>query len=223
MRQDLTHIVVVVDRSGSMQSIQSDAEGGINRFVEEQKKGAGEARLTLVQFDTEYEFVHKDVPIKDVGHYSLAPRGGTALLDAVGKAIAETGETLKATPENERPGLVVFVIVTDGEENSSKEYKKPQIKKMIEEQRDLWKWQFTFLGANQDAFGEAGSMGIPLAAAAAYTGATVSHAYASTSNNVGRMRSASLNCAPVRNFYTPEEIAAMAGVVPDATNVKVTS
>jgi uncharacterized protein YegL len=210
MRQDLTEIVLVVDRSGSMESCRSDAEGGVNTLIEEQKKGAGEARLTLVQFDTEYEFVHQTVPIKDVPRYALIPRGGTALLDAVGKAIAQTGERLKALPEDQRPGLVVFVIVTDGQENSSREYSKAAIKKMIEEQQTKWKWQFTFLGANQDAFAEAGGLGIPVAAAAMFVPGAIRAAYAAASSNVGRMRVSSVSGQCVSNRYTAEEIKAMA-------------
>ena len=162
MRNDLTDVTVVLDRSGSMQSCRDDAEGGLNTFIEEQKKQPGETLFTLVQFDTEYEFVHKGKPIRDVGPCELVPRGMTALLDAVGRAIAETGERLAAMPEPDRPGLVVFVIVTDGQENSSKEYTKPQIKEMIERQQNDYKWQFTFLGANQDAFAEAHGIGIAM-------------------------------------------------------------
>ncbi len=135
MRSDLTDITLVVDRSGSMQEIQSDAEGGVNAFIEKQAEEPGEALLTLVQFDTEYEFVHKGVPIEKVPKYELAPRGMTALLDAVGRAINETGERLAKMPEPDRPGLVIFVIMTDGMENSSKEFTKSQIKEMIEEQQ----------------------------------------------------------------------------------------
>ena len=160
MRSDLTDITLVVDRSGSMQSIREDAEGGVNAFLQEQAKQPGEALLTLVQFDTEYEFVHRGVPIKHVPAYTLMPRGNTALLDAVGRAINETGERLSKMAETDRPGLVVFVIMTDGLENSSQEFTKAQIKQQIEEQQSKYSWQFTFLGANQDAFAEAGGMGI---------------------------------------------------------------
>jgi hypothetical protein len=96
MRTDLTDITMVIDRSGSMSSIRSDAEGGINTFIDLQKSEPGEALLSLVQFDTEYEFIHKDVPIGNVPKYTLVPRGSTALLDAVGRAINETGARLAA-------------------------------------------------------------------------------------------------------------------------------
>lgn len=209
MRQDLTDITVVMDRSGSMQACRTDAEGGLNRFVEDQKKQPGSAVFTLVQFDTEYEFVHRGVPIGSVPPYELVPRGNTALLDAVGRAIVETGERLAAMPEKDRPGLVVFVIVTDGEENSSREFTLEQIKEKITHQRDVYKWQFTFLGANADAFADAGAMGIPTAAAADFSVRHFAAAYAAASGNVGRMRMKSLSCEPVENQYTDEERAAM--------------
>ena len=100
MRPDLTDITLVVDRSGSMESIWNDAEGGVNAFIEEQSKQPGEALLTLVQFDTDYEFVHNGVPIQDVPKYELQPRGMTALLDAVGRAINETGERMAKMAEH---------------------------------------------------------------------------------------------------------------------------
>src|SRR3954454_24245157 len=135
MKSDLTDITLVVDRSGSMEQIRDDAEGGVNTFIADQSKEPGEALLTLVQFDTEYEFLHKGVPISQAPKYKLVPRGGTALLDAVGRAINETGERLSKMAEQDRPGLVIFVVMTDGEENSSKEFSKSQIKEMIEVNR----------------------------------------------------------------------------------------
>lgn len=193
-----------------MQSCRTDAEGGLNSFVEEQKKHPGEAVYTLVQFNTNYEFVHKAMPIKDVPKFTLQPSGGTALLDAIGRAIIETGDRLKAMPEDQRPGLVVFVILTDGEENSSREFTREKIKEMIEHQTTQYKWQFTYLGANQDAFAVGGSMGIPMAASAGYTTDKVSAAFAGTGGNVARMRTASATGKSVVNAYTPDEIKAMA-------------
>ena len=136
MKTDLTDITLVVDRSGSMQDIRSDAEGGVNAFIENQAKEPGEALLTLVQFDTEFEFLHTGVPIKDVPRYSLVPRGSTALLDAVGRAINETGERISKLAEAERPALVVFVVMTDGLENSSPT--SPTTGQKVSFPRDLW-------------------------------------------------------------------------------------
>ena len=205
MRTDLTDITLVVDRSGSMDAIQGDAEGGVNTFITEQAKEPGEALLTLVQFDTEYEFLHKGVPIGEVPRYELHPRGATALLDAVGRAINETGERLAAMKEQDRPGLVIFVVMTDGLENSSKEFTKAQIKEMIERQQHDYNWHFTFLGANQDAFAEAGSLGIQAAGAANYAMDKVAAAYGATMSKVARMRQQLRDGETVDNAFTEEE------------------
>jgi hypothetical protein len=205
MRKDLTDITVVVDRSGSMAACQSDAEGGLNTFINEQKKLPGESLFTLVQFDTEYEFVHKGIPIRDVPPYHLVPRGSTALLDAVGRAIVETGERLRNMKEADRPGLVVFVILTDGQENSSREFQLAKIKEMVQHQQDVYKWQFTYLGANQDAFAEAGGMGIQQAQAANYAVAKTFRAWQHTTAKVARMRQQTLDGQTVQNVFTAEE------------------
>jgi hypothetical protein len=205
MRPDLTDITLVIDRSGSMQSIRHDAEGGVNAFVTEQAKQPGEALLTLVQFDTEYEFIHRGVPVQQVPPYQLEPRGSTALLDAVGRAILETGDRLAKMPEADRPGLVVFVIVTDGEENSSKEFSKDKVKEMITHQQDKYGWQFTFLGANQDAFAEAGGLGIHAAGVANYAMDNVQAAHAMMGQKLSRMRAQRRSNEPVNNEFTDEE------------------
>lgn len=209
MRPDLANVTLVVDRSGSMQSIREDAEGGINAFIQEQAKQPGEALLTLVQFDTEYEFVHRATPISRVPPYKLVPRGSTALLDAVGRAINETGERLVKMPEGDRPGLVVFVITTDGQENSSKEFSKVQIKEMIERQQSKYNWHFTFLAANQDAFAEAGGLGINAAGAANFAPDKVQAAWRGTCLLVARMREQTINEETVVNEFTDSERAEM--------------
>lgn len=209
MRKDFTDITLVVDRSGSMEAIRQDAMGGVNRFILDQAEKPGDAVLTLVQFDTEYEFVHRAVPIKSVPPYVLTPRGGTALLDAVGRAINETGERLANMPEANRPGLVVFVVMTDGEENSSKEFSKTQIKEKISHQQDKYGWQFVFLGANQDAFAEAGAMGMQAQAAANFTPGKVLHAMAAASASVGRMRAQSIASETIQNEFTDSERRSM--------------
>ena len=144
--------------------------------------------MTLVQFDTEYEFLHRGVPVQQVPPYRLVPRGMTALLDAVGRAINETGERLAKMDETDRPGLVVFVVMTDGEENSSKEFSKDQVKQMITHQQEKYGWHFTFLGANQDAFAEAGALGIHAAGVAHDVPEKVGTAYGMTGRKVSRMR-----------------------------------
>ena len=188
-----------------MEHIRDDAEGGVNAFIKEQAKEPGDALLTLVEFDTEYDFVHKGQPIGEVPAYELVPRGMTALLDAVGKAINETGERLAKMPEEERPGLVIFVVVTDGHENSSQEFSKSQIKKMIKRQQSEFSWHFTFLGADQDAFAEAGGMGIDAAGVAHYAPDKVAAAYMATGNKVARMRAQRSSGDEVCNEFTDEE------------------
>jgi Mg-chelatase subunit ChlD len=205
MRSDLTDITLVVDRSGSMEEIRSDAEGGVNAFIQNQANEPGEALLTLVQFDTEYEFLHQGTPIGQVSRYKLVPRGATALLDAVGRAINETGERLARTAEQDRPGLVVFVVMTDGHENSSKEFSKNQIKQMIEQQQNTYNWHFTFLGADQDAFAEARAMGMADMGAANFSKDKVMAAYHATAAKVGRMRKQYAAGEAVQNIFTDEE------------------
>lgn len=206
MQSNLTDLTVVIDRSGSMQSCKTDAEGGMNEFIRKQKELPGECAFSLVQFDTEYEVLYRARPIREVTlAYELRPRGSTALLDAVGLAIAETGERLKNMDEAHRPGLVVFVIITDGQENASKEFTREKIKEMIEHQTNVYKWQFTFLGANQDAFAEAGAMGIGTSATANYSEQKTAGGILMANANVTRMRSMALTGKAVENAYTDEE------------------
>lgn len=212
MRKDLTDITVVLDRSGSMQSIRKDAEGGLNAFIEAQKAQPGEARFSLVQFDHEYELVHSGVPIRDVPRCLLAPRGGTALLDAVGRTINDIGARLAALPEADRPGLVVVVIVTDGQENQSREFTRERVREMIAHQSDVYKWQFTYLGANQDAFAEAHKIGIASVTTANFAPANSRKAFDAAAANVARMRSCSAAGGDVQSHYTSAERASLTEV-----------
>jgi len=211
MRDDYTDMTVVLDRSGSMSSIKDDMEGGFNRFIEEQKKVPGELRVTLFQFDTEYECVYENKPVSDVPSLSLVPRGSTALLDAVGKAIAKTGERLKAMSEASRPGKVLFVVITDGQENSSREFKKEAVRRSIDEQTNNYKWSFTYLGANVDAFAEAGSMAIPTGGALNYSATPVGvrAAYNALSQGVASYRCSSGSGAAVN--YNDDQRKAASG------------
>lgn len=209
MRKDLTDVTVVLDRSGSMSSCQQEAQNGVNHFVKEQQSVDGECLFSLIQFDTEYEFVHRGVPIKDVPEFTLVPRGMTALLDAVGRAINEAGERLAAMAEDQRPGLVIFVIVTDGHENSSHEFTKEQIKEMIERQQRDYQWKFTFLGANQDAFASAASYGVVQDAAANYAASKTDQAFKGSSAATKRARQALAAGQNVSFNYTNDERTAM--------------
>ena len=195
MRNDLTDITVVLDRSGSMASVADDTRGGFDTFVADQKKAPGEAVLTLVQFDDTYEFVYTAKNIRDIGKLEFLPRGSTALLDAIGRAINETGDRLKRMDEKFRPGKVVFVILTDGQENASHEFTKAKINEMISHQRNQYKWEFVFLGANQDAIQEAHALGISTLNAMnyAHTGKGMNAAFTATSANLTAVRSGSVD------------------------------
>ena len=171
MKKEMVEIVCIVDRSGSMAAVRSDAVGGFNTFLEEQKKLPGEARLTLVLFNDSVDVVHLARPIAELEPFderSYVPSGSTALLDAVGRTIDKVGQRLAATPEAERPGKVIVAILTDGEENASRKYDLKDVRERIRRQREVYKWEFVFLAANQDAFAEAEKLAIPQADAEAF-------------------------------------------------------
>lgn len=186
-----TEIVVVLDRSGSMQSISASTVDGFNKFLDEQKNAEGEAFVTLVQFDDRYEVDYKSVPVKDVNPLingeTFKPRGMTALLDAIGKTVNEL--------ETDRD--VVFVIITDGDENASREFKRDAIMKMIKTLEDEKGWYFLFLGANQDAISAGGNIGISGNKSFTYsaTDTGTASAFASFSNNISNYRSSKIEYA----------------------------
>lgn len=165
MKQDYTHITVILDRTGSMESIRDDTIGGFNTFLVKQKAEPGAATLTLVQFDSQdpYEVIHRFKPIEDIPQLSretYVPRASTPLLDALGHGINDLEKALYDIKEEDRPVKVVFVVVTDGQENSSREFRKDQIEKMIKEKTDKLDWQFIFLSADLAAIADAMSFGI---------------------------------------------------------------
>ena len=152
MKKNKTDITLVVDRSGSMGSIKNDMEGGFKDFLKSQKTLGLETYLTHYEFDTEYNKVIDNKNINDVNAITINPRGGTALIDAVCRSIVETGERLDKLHESEKPETVIFIVVTDGEENSSREYKIEKLKELVELQQSKYNWRFIFLGANIDGF-----------------------------------------------------------------------
>lgn len=159
-----------------MRSLVDDTIGGFNSFIDEQRNQPGDARITTVLFDDKYEVLHNNVNIHEIQPLSRQDyfaRGMTALLDAVGKAINTVGSELSNMNEADRPGKVIFVITTDGQENSSKEFTAAQVKEMIEHQQNVYNWTFLFLGANIDSFTEAGQIGINSAYVANYTASDI--------------------------------------------------
>lgn len=193
MKTDYTHISIVLDRSGSMAELASDTIGGFNRFLEDQQKAPGEATLTLVQFDHEYEVLYSCIPIKVIPPLNpdtFIPRGSTALFDAIGRGILETGEHLSALSEEQRPARVIFVIYTDGLENASKLYTSPRIREMIAHQEKVYKWDFLFMGSNQDAIKNGAEIQIPMRGSLNVnaTGQGTRSAFAALSRNTVRVR-----------------------------------
>jgi Mg-chelatase subunit ChlD len=184
MRKDLAELVFIVDRSGSMSGIAGDMEEAITSVLEEQKKNHdGEIRVTFVRFDTEYEEVFSNKLIGEIDNQiKISPRGGTALLDAMGQTINSFKERFMAMDENDRPEKVLFLVITDGYENRSNEYSKDKVFGVISDAKKTHKWGFTFIGANQDAIKEGGSFGIDAGDSLNYS-ATVA-GVRSMSNNV---------------------------------------
>ncbi len=167
MKETRTHLSVILDRTGSMESIRDDTIGGFNAFLDEQKKQPGEATLTLIQFDTQdpFEVIHDFKPIGDVPgltRETYVPRATTPLLDAVGRGINDLEARLGKMPAKKRPGKVVVVIVTDGQENASREFRKDQVEKMIKVHEEKDGWQFVFLSADLGAFHDAEGYGVRL-------------------------------------------------------------
>ncbi len=162
MKKDVD-IIVVLDRSGSMQSIKNETISGFNSFVSEQKKLDYRSSLTLVQFDDRYQIDYESVDINKVPELNtdtFVPRGLTALLDAIGKTIKTTRDRYSKLVKNDLPGKTIFVIITDGQENNSTKYNRKRIFKKIRKMEKEHNWEFVFLGANQDAISEANNYGI---------------------------------------------------------------
>ncbi len=192
-KQGLTEEVVVLDRSGSMGAMRDEAMNGFNDFLKKQQALPGEANLTLILFDHEYLVEVDGKPIKDVQPLTdktYVPRGTTALLDAVGRAITTVGERLGKLDEAQRPERVIVMILTDGFENASHEYTKAKIQEMIKHQTDVYNWAFTFLAANCDAFAGGKEMGIAQSSIAnyAHTSAGYKQAFASVNDMTAQYR-----------------------------------
>jgi len=163
MNKELTEIVFILDESGSMSPVKDDTIGGFNQFVEDQKKLPGFADFTLVKFSDYYKVINEGadiVNIPDLDRNSYTPSFSTALLDAVGKTIELVKKRLEKVTEGNKPAKVLFAILTDGEENASREYTTSKIQDLVKEARDKDGWEFLFLGADIDAWSGGSSMGI---------------------------------------------------------------
>ena len=217
MKKDLTELVMILDRSGSMCGLEADTIGGFNSMIEKQKKEAGEAYVSVLLFDDRQEVIYDRVelskvePMTDKQYYV---RGCTALLDAVGGAIHHIGNIHKYAREEDRPAKTVFVITTDGLENASRNYTYDKVRRMIERQKEKYHWEFIFLGANIDAAKEAARFGIDASRAARYENDAEGTAlnYSVVSDAVSKVRMCDTMCmgaifededvlAPIRNNY----------------------
>jgi uncharacterized protein YegL len=163
MKKGLTELVFILDKSGSMSGLEADTIGGYNSMLAKQQTVEGNCHITTVLFDNNYELLHDRIDIKAVSpitdkEYKVG--GSTALLDAIGRTINKIGNAQKHTTEDYRAEKVMFVIITDGEENSSREYSSEKVKVQVERQKAKYGWEFIFLGANIDAIQTAGRLGI---------------------------------------------------------------
>lgn len=195
MNNNLTELVVVMDRSGSMWPLADDTINGFNSLIEKQKADTnGDVHVTVVLFDTSFNVLYDCVDIKEIPKMTSKdyfPSGGTALLDAVGSTITSVGKRLADTPEEERPANVMFVITTDGYENSSREYNQKQIADMIEHQKTKYSWTFMFLGANIDAESVGKSYNIDYAKTYTASSVGTESVFRSVNLAVGSMKKAS--------------------------------
>lgn len=187
-QQDYLHVTLVSDRSGSMQTIRSDAEGSINAFVTEQAALPGICTFLFVEFNDINHRVFGPDDIKRCPPYRLDPNGGTAMLDAIGDAIVDTDDMIDALSSTQQPEKVIVVIVTDGQENQSTQYTYETVGKMIKTRKEKG-WEFVFLAANQDAIMSGERLNIQRSTTYAATGASTRSVYGSFTQSVSNMRS----------------------------------
>lgn len=163
MNQNLTYIAILLDRSGSMNGSEKDVIGGVNTFLEQQRKLPGEALITIARFDSEYEVVYEDVSVakaRALTSEDFVPRGGTALADALGRLMTHVGSKLEAMKEKDRPGNVIMLVFSDGGENGSRETSLAEVKSRVKIQQDTFSWKFLFFGMDIDAVHGAAMLGM---------------------------------------------------------------
>ncbi len=205
---ETTLLTLVVDRSGSMEPIKDDMEGGIKTLIEEQAREEGECLVTLAQFDDHYEVIADGVPASGMAPYRLVPRGMTALLDAIGRTIAMVHARIESMDPADRPANVLFAVITDGMENASQEWTRLQVMDSVKA-RTAEGWHFTFLGADQDAVQEGRGLGVDAAASLTFDKSAqgVTGAMRSTSDAYRRLRKRETQ----RLEYTEDERRAASG------------
>lgn len=192
-KADYSHIFLLLDRSGSMQGLERDVVGGTNKFLQEQRALPGHCTITIAQFDNLYDTLREfeDLKkVKDLARHDFQPRGSTALLDAITRIVDETGKRLSDMKEEDRPSKVIGVIYTDGYENSSLYATNDSVASLIKQQREVYSWEFVYLGANQDSFAIAQAYGMNAQLAQNYVASSegVAEATAYASNTVRTLR-----------------------------------
>lgn len=208
MKENYTHIVLLLDRSGSMSMIKEDMDGGIASFLKKQKLEPGTCTITAAQFDSEYEIIHRMTPINDIETIKIEPRGVTALVDSMVRLIHEVGSDLYKLEESERPDRVLFLTITDGDENASVEFNNEDLAKLIKEQEDTYNWNFTYIGANQDAFSNSSKFGGKYSNSLNYVASPsgVTTMFSKVSDATSRFRGVSSSDLTADTFqYTEEE------------------
>lgn len=193
MRNNYTHIIILLDKSGSMTVIKNDMESGLQSFINEQKLVEGDCTVTIAEFNHDYEIVHNRKDIQEIDKIEIEPEGSTALIDSMVRLILESSRDLSLLNDNEKPDRVLFVTITDGQENASRTYTSAYLKDLIESQKKDFNWNFVYLGANQDSFDVASEFGINLTSTANYTATRegISTMTASLSKSTVQFRSAS--------------------------------
>jgi hypothetical protein len=188
---DVSLIAALLDRSGSMESIADDTRGGFDAYIAGERSQSGSTLVTLAQFDNVYDVVYQNRPIDEVPPLTLEPRGMTALLDAIGRFVTEVGSGLAALPEQDRPGDITVLVMTDGHENASAEWTKDAVRQLIVQQETVYGWDFVFLGANMDAIDVGTSLGFAPGKSLTYeaTGAGVGGAFSAVASYTSRKRS----------------------------------
>lgn len=224
-KENFTSINVIVDASSSMAPLTTDTIGSFNTFLKEQKDFPGEAVFTLCTFNTDYRLVHdfvKIASVQDLDDQSYKPGGWTALLDAMGTTIDSVGRKIAAMPEDERPSKVIFLIITDGEENRSRRYTRAQIKSMVEHQQNVYSWEFVFMGANIDAIAAGTDLGISAHNTLNYSAdsAGTKQLYRSVSENMSSYRASNSSRADFFN-QTQRGVGSVTPAILDANGQPV--
>jgi uncharacterized protein YegL len=215
-KENFTAIAVIIDASSSMGHLQGETIGSFNQFLADQKIEPGEAAFSLCTFNTDYRLVHDFVPLANVPNLdarTYRPNGMTALLDAMGTTIDSLGAKLANMQEQDRPSKVIVLVITDGEENSSRRFTLDQIKDKVSHQRDAYSWEFVFMGANIDAIGAGTSMGISASNSVSYDSTVqgTHKLYQSVSSNMRSYRASNSSKADFFNQPVDQTVSGSGG------------